>query len=120
MQYAIAPTITAAADAVRSAVASVYAADEAEAVANEAVSSGSPVVAVAEGMRALWARVADLDTDGVDALAGAAHYVAEAAFWGRAGEAAAILVALATAGDVESVTGGPDVDPRFAPADPPS
>lgn len=103
------------ADAVRWAVAAAYAGHPREAFANEAVASGSPVVALAEGMNALWAAHSDLDAAGINALARAAHFVAANSWWSRGGDATAILLAIAMADDAADITGGPAVDPRFAP-----
>jgi hypothetical protein len=113
MTPTIAPNLIDAAAAVRTAVAIAFADHDAELVANDAVASASPVVACAEGLRALWAVATALDADGIDALASAAHYVAQGGFWGRSGEAAAILTALALADAAGDITGGPDPDPRF-------
>ncbi|MGL5095262.1 MAG: hypothetical protein ACRDD1_06720 [Planctomycetia bacterium] len=117
MTPTIATDVVATANAVRGAVSAAYEGLACEAAANSAVSSASPVVAVAEGMSALWARAASLDVAGIDALASAAHHVAQGALWGRGGLAADILVALAIAPSAAAITGGPPLDPRFVVAE---
>jgi hypothetical protein len=104
-----------AAQAVRLAVSAAYAGHPRETEANEAVASSSPVVVLAEGLCALWAARADLNQAGLNALASAAHFVAANSWWSRGGDATAILLAIAVADDAADITGGPAVDPRFAP-----
>jgi hypothetical protein len=118
MQYTIHPDILDAAHAVRLAVAAAYADHACETAANEAVASGSPVVALAEGLHALWAVRADLNEAELNALASAAHFVSANSWWARGGDATAVLLAISAAEDVASITGGPAVDARFIPPEP--